>query len=470
MHHDAGTNAQHPEPSSASFYFPRPSAKKPPLLGLPATVAVMYLIVSGGPYGLETALSSAGLRITVLLCLLAPFLVSAPVALMAAELTALIPVEGGFYFWVKEAFGPFLGFAEAYLTILYTAVDMAIYPTLFTAYLSFLIPISAPLKLAVEIGVIWIAGLLNVAGVRPTGRVSIALTLSIAAPFVALALVGPWHLASLKALVPVFGKLRAWADGNPANHLGALSAALSVVIWNFCGWENLSAAAGELARPQRNYLRAVLIVIPLVWVGYLIPLAISAGVHSDYTRWNVGSFAELGYHVGGRWFGKAIAAGGALSAFAVFTASLLWISRLPFVLAAEGYLPRSLAQLWAPAHTPKKAILLCCAVFSCLVPLGFVSLVMLDVIFYMTALALEMGALVRLRRLRPDRGSLFRIGGGRGVLYLTTGAPLIVWLATLGLAVSAHSSRKELIFALVLAAAVAPLYSLCRRVYGGPPY
>ena len=47
---------------------------------------------------------------------------------MAAELTALMPIEGGFYFWVKEALGPFAGFAEAYLTILYTAVDMAIYP------------------------------------------------------------------------------------------------------------------------------------------------------------------------------------------------------------------------------------------------------------------------------------------------------------------------------------------------------
>ncbi len=50
-----------------------------------------------------------------------PLSLSLPTALMAAELTALMPVEGGFYFWVKEAFGPFAGFAEAYLTILYTA-------------------------------------------------------------------------------------------------------------------------------------------------------------------------------------------------------------------------------------------------------------------------------------------------------------------------------------------------------------
>ena len=104
-------------------------------------VCVMYLVVSGGAYGLEDAVRLAGPRLTIALCLLVPLTLSLPTALMAAELTALMPIEGGFYFWVKEALGPFAGFAEAYLTILYTAVDMAIYPGLFAAYLSFLIPI-----------------------------------------------------------------------------------------------------------------------------------------------------------------------------------------------------------------------------------------------------------------------------------------------------------------------------------------
>jgi amino acid transporter len=469
MNYKTGPDAKYPRLRPAPFYCPVPSAKKRPLLGLPATVAVMYLIVSGGPYGLEAALASAGLRITLVLCLLAPFLLSAPVALMAAELTALIPVEGGFYFWVKEAFGPFLGFTEAYLTILYTAVDMAIYPTLFAAYLSFLIPLGAPLKLLVELGVIWLAGLLNIAGVRPAGRASLALALAVMAPFLALAVVGPWHPTSLRAMLSLSGSTPIWAQGGLGDHLSALSAALSVVIWNFCGWENLSVAAAELEQPRRNYLRAVLIVIPLVWAGYLIPLVITAATHSDYSRWATGSFAELGYQVGGWWLGKAIAAGGAVSSFAVFAASLLWVSRLPFVLAFEGYLPRSLARLWAPAQTPSKAIIVCCAVFSCLVPLGFVSLVLLDVLFYMTALALEMGALIRLRTLQPARGGLFHIGGGRGVLYLTAAAPLLVWLLTLGLALTAGANGREFILALVLAGAAAPIYWLCRRVYGGPP-
>ena len=111
----------------------------------------MYLVVSGGAYGLEDAVRMAGPRLTLMLCLVVPLTLSLPTALMAAELTALMPVEGGFYFWVKEALGPFAGFAEAYLTILYTAVDMAIYPVLFAGYLSFILPLNVPITPAAAV-------------------------------------------------------------------------------------------------------------------------------------------------------------------------------------------------------------------------------------------------------------------------------------------------------------------------------
>src|SRR6516165_4914663 len=105
-------------------------------------ICLTYLVVSGGPYGIEDAVGIAGPRLALLLCLLVPLTLSFPTALMAAELTALIPSEGGFYFWVKEALGSFAGFAEAYLTLLYTAVDTAIYPVLFVTYVTSLFPMS----------------------------------------------------------------------------------------------------------------------------------------------------------------------------------------------------------------------------------------------------------------------------------------------------------------------------------------
>src|ERR1700686_73643 len=128
-------------------------------LGLLSLTCVIYLVVSGGAYGTEDAVHIAGPRLTLLLCLLVPLTLSVPTALMAAELNALMPMEGGFYFWVKEALGPFWGFAEAYLTLLYTAVDMAIYPVLFSAYLAFLYPLGTGGQLAIGIALVWLARL-----------------------------------------------------------------------------------------------------------------------------------------------------------------------------------------------------------------------------------------------------------------------------------------------------------------------
>ncbi len=162
-------SSQH-EPKGAGT---RHSANAPVRLrriGLTALIAVMYLTISGGAYGLEDAVRIAGPRLTILLCLVVPLSLSAPTALMAAELTALMPREGGFYFWVKDALGKFAGFAEAYLTILYTAVDMAIYPVLFVSYISFVIHLSANAQVVAAVAIVWAAGCLNMMGVRPVGR------------------------------------------------------------------------------------------------------------------------------------------------------------------------------------------------------------------------------------------------------------------------------------------------------------
>ena len=430
---------------------------KPRLTLLPL-ICVMYLIVSGGPYGIEDAVGIAGPRLALLLCLLVPLTLSFPTALMAAELTALLPSEGGFYFWVKEALGPFAGFAEAYLTILYTAVDTAIYPVLFVTYFTSLFPMDAAAQVVLAIMLVWLCGLLNAIGVRLVGYTSMLWTAGLAAPFVALVVLGlprliHWQLPP-EALVQ-------------HDLMARLGGALTIVIWNFCGWENLSVVAAEIENPQRNYLRAVAIAVPAVALGYILPLAVCLHSSAGAAEWHTGSFAEQGVRIGGRWLGTTIAMGGALSSFAIFEAAMLWVSRLPFVLARESYLPASLAAVWSGRDVPGRSLLLCCVVFTLLIPLGFITLVVFDVFFYMLALTLEMVALIRLRRLYPRRDGLFMIRGGRTAVYLVALAPLVTWFATFGLATSHRAA--DLIIAAALAAFAWPVYSLLRRHYGGPP-
>ena len=443
-HPSAGTHAQ-------------PSPRK---LGLFALVCVMYLVVSGGAYGLEDAVHMAGPRLTLILCLVVPLTLSLPTALMAAELTALMPVEGGFYFWVKEALGPFAGFAEAYLTILYTAVDMAIYPVLFAGYLSFILQLGPAAQVAVGVALVWLAGGLNFLGVRPVGIASVVLAGILVSPFAVLVVVGlPRLVHFTMPTSPLFG----------ADPWGALAAGLTVIIWNFSGWENLSVVSAEVENPRRNYLRAILIALPIIIAGYVLPLAVSVSGATTAADWGTGSFSHVGYAIGGRALGDALAIGGAVMSFAVFEAAMLWVSRMPFVLARERYLSPPLAQVWAATATPGKSILLCCIVFTLLVPVGFVALVVLDVFFYMAALTLEMLALIRLRQLMPDRAGMFTIGGGRVGLALVATLPILTWAATFGLAISAGVAKQDFILAIALGICVWPAYSICRRRYGGPP-
>jgi amino acid transporter len=437
-----------------------PAQRSPRKLGLIPLVCVLYLVVSGGAYGLEDAVRMAGPRLTLLLCLIVPLTLSLPTALMAAELTALMPVEGGFYFWVKEALGPFAGFAEAYLTILYTAFDMAIYPVLFASYLSFILPLGREGQIAIGIALVWLAGGLNFLGVRPVGMASIILAAILVSPFAILVIVGLPHLIHFKMPTPALFGADPWA---------ALAAGLTVVIWNFSGWENLSVVSAEIENPRRNYLRAILIAMPIIVAGYILPLAVSVSGATTVADWGTGTFSHVGSAIGGRALGGALAIGGAVMSFAVFEAAMLWVSRMPFVLARERYLSSPLAQLWSTTATPGKSILLCCIVFTLLVPVGFVALVVLDVFFYMAALSLELFALMRLRKLMPDRTSVFTIGGGRIGLALIVALPILTWAATFGLAISAGVAKTDFILAIVLGALVWPAYTICRRLYGGPP-
>ena len=429
-------------------------------LGLLSLICVIYLVVSGGAYGTEDAVRIAGPRLTLMLCVIVPLTLSIPTALMAAELNALMPVEGGFYFWVKEALGPFWGFAEAYLTLLYTAVDMAIYPVLFSAYLAFLYPLGTAGQLVVGIALVWLAGLLNFLGVRPAGESAIALTALLLAPFAALVILGFGHLVHWR---PPGGHILG------PNFALALGGGLTIIIWNFSGWENASVIAGEIRDPGRTYQRALAIALPMVVLGYLLPLGVAVSGASSGARWVTGWYSEVGRQLGGPALGAALALGGMVSAFSIFTAALLWVSRMPFVLARESYLPRWLAEVWRVTATPGKSILACCVLFTMLVPLGFVTLVILDVFFYMGALALELGALVTMRRRRPVRNGLFMIGGGKTGLYLVAALPMLTWCATFGLALTQGGVKTDFIVAVALAATAYPAYALCRRLWGGPP-
>ncbi len=70
-------------------------------------VFVMYSYTTAGPFGLEGVVVASGPGMALIYDLVLPFFWSIPMSLVSAELTTAMPVEGGFYRWVRAAFGDF---------------------------------------------------------------------------------------------------------------------------------------------------------------------------------------------------------------------------------------------------------------------------------------------------------------------------------------------------------------------------
>ena len=125
----------------------------------------------------------------------------------------------------------------------------------------------------------------------------------------------------------------------------------------------------------------------------------------------------------------AVGIGGLLSAAGLFVAGLLAASRIPFVLAADGYMPESFTKLHKKYATPSRAIIICAIIYMILSGFSFEQLAEVDVLLYSSALLLELLALIQLRRRQPELARPFRIRGGIGTVILISVLPALLILA-----------------------------------------
>src|SRR3984893_7683919 len=156
-------------------------------------------MVSGGTYGTEQIVQGAGYGPTILILLLTPVLWSLPTAFMIGELSSALPAEGGYYAWVRRGLGNFWGFQEAWLSLVASIFDMAIYPTLFVFYLKQMSPWFGVGNRGVMAGlfVVVTCAALNLAGIRVVGITSLWLFFLLSAPFAVMVLLAPVRAGAL---------------------------------------------------------------------------------------------------------------------------------------------------------------------------------------------------------------------------------------------------------------------------------
>lgn len=396
--------------------------KSPGKLRAAHLAAVIFLTVSGGPYGLEELFGYVGDQGALLLLLVTPLLWDVPTILTVLELNSLMPTTGGYYQWVKRALGIRWAFFEGWWTWLYTFCDLAIYPVIFVTYASFFIPAIAHYKVLVCLGIIWSSAFLNILGILPVGRVSSVLSIFILIPFCFLFIMAFSHAG---APIPTPS-----IKGSGFSNLGM---GLYVVMWNFIGWDNATTYAEEVQRPIRSYFISVCLAF-LVTIGIYVLAAVAvtrSGINADAISIDNGGFPVLGVLIGGRWLGILVASGGMASAIGLYSAVLLSVSRVPQVMADDKLLPAFLCSLHPRFRTPYVSILASSVIVSILILFTFSDLIIMDIILYGAGLSLEFIALVTLRRKEPAAQRPFRIPLGRAGLIALYVLPLTIYTAAL---------------------------------------
>jgi amino acid transporter len=431
--------------------------KLPRAIGTLGLVFVLFFSTSGGPYTTETLIHSVGPGLGLLVLALVPLVWSVPEALIVGELASMLPEEGGYYRWVDRAFGRFWAFQNGWLTWVYSLVDMAIYPVLFNQYLRYFVPgLDARMEWLISLAIIWGAAWINIRGSANVSRTSIVAGCFVMLGFLVLSIVSAMRITHIP-----------WQPfaSEHSGGVGGLAVGISIALWNYIGWDNPSTAQGEVKDPSRTYPRALAIALPLVTIGYFVPL-LSTLAATDWTSWTEGGWPQIAASAAGnagRWIAIWIALGGMISALALFNALLLGYSRIPFVLAGDGLLPKALAKL--DVHgTPRTAVIVSAVFYSLFALVAFGKLIVADVLLYSVALFLEFAALIQLRKTEPGLRGVFRIPLSRTGVSVLASLPMIVLVGVICVSFADGEYGLPAVIGTVIAIAAGPLmYRLALR-------
>lgn len=455
-----------------------------PLAGL------LYFTVCGGAFGIEPLVGYSGPGLAILLMFLTPIIFSIPNMLMVRELQSMMPVEGGYYHWVKRAFGPFVGFLAGWNNWVVSWLDVSIYPVFAAMYLTYWfgalevgttiggIHLSAGfLQWVVAVIMIWAIAWLNVRGSRITGIFTNAMGIVMIIPLLIMS--GFGIINWIRFGGPSLPFLPAGQEVTGGSLIAAFSTGLFVAMWNYMGWELPAAAGDEVVNPKKTYPQAMALVLVLAILTYTIP-AISglyggAGADERYLVWGIEAsdeeagigadleayditpeqmeewgvdpasdtgweFPAIGHAIGevfsgqknsslAFFLGSIVSISAVLSMIGLFIGNGLGGSRVPFALAEDGMMPRWMVRVHPKYGSPHVAIIFVSIIFTIFATNAFAFLVVADVFLNLLVTLAEFAAMWVLRFKDPDRPRNKVPGGYLGMVLITIAPLIIVGLA-----------------------------------------
>jgi amino acid transporter len=391
-----------------------------------AVVAMIFIFVSSGAFGIEDMVSWSGPGLTILMLLALPVFWAMPMALVCSELGSALPEEGGYYAWTRRAMGEFWGFQCGWWAWTCQWVDSAVYIALVQGYVATWWPQLSGWELWL-IGAVLIAvfAYTNIRGLNIIALSSVVFTVVIVAPFLVEIVLGfaHWHGTPLQPFVP---------SGQSIG--SSLNLGLAVGVWMYSGYDSMSTIAGEVNNPRRLIPRGLMIAMPIVVLLYVLPtLAGLAGVGrwSEWATTGGISFVEITKALGGPVLGYVMLGVAVISNMALYQDYLTSGSRPAYAMAEDKLLPKVLTRAHPKYGTPFVSILFLAGLNLVLIIGSFANLVVIDVFLNMLYYLLIFIAAIRLRQKEPGLERPFRIWGGTATLVAIVAPAIFIALVTL---------------------------------------
>jgi len=326
-------------------------------------------------------------------------------SLACAELGTMLPSTGGQYVFLREAYGPLVGFLCGWSTFLVARTAQVAWMAVTLAlFVSYFVPLPATSSKLLGIAAIALFTWINYRGVAAGAMVQKIFTLAKVVGL--LVIIGSAFLLSSK--VP--------PTANPAAggfSFSSFGVALIACVLAYDGWVQLTFVAGEIRNPQRNILLALAIgsvaciaIYVLANVAYLRVLPIADIAASEHVGASV-SERLLGT-AGGRLVSLIII----MSIIGTLNGCFLTSPRISYAQARDGLFFQRFAEVHPRYQTPSFAILAQGIWSTALLISGsYESLLDYAMFAIWLSYAMMVAGVIVLRIKRPDAGRPYRMWG-----------------------------------------------------------
>jgi len=411
-------------------------------------VLLFNIVTVLGPRWIAAAAHNGTSSIT--LWVLAALLFFVPTAFVIAELSTRFPQEGGLYAWSKDAFGEFHGFVAGWTYWIYT---LFYFPALLFASAAMAAYIGgigyAPLAqnrsflLAGSFALFFVAVAMNIVGLRVGKWLQNVGAVATFLPLTMLIVAAAW-VWNQHGSVTQF----TWSNIQPHWNWDTVNF-WPQIVFAFAGLELVSSMSEEVKNPRKTFPRAIFgsgIVIAVIYIaGTIAVLSLMSGVNVDPKS---GVFQALTIASAT----LKITALGIIAAMLVTVgnaggvgSTVAGISRVPFAVGVDRYLPRAFAKVHPRWETPYVSILVQAGISGAILLLSQISettvsayqiLVDATNILYFIPFLYMYAAVIKLAY-RPDRATSTAalIPGGKAGVWFAGGLGFIIVLASIILSV-----------------------------------